>query len=89
MVRFAMQTAEVTISPSTKRCKTNQINNSTPTLATSVATSVDGEDKPLAALFDPDTLDCGVCMEALSPPIFQVLSTLSDMKCNYKKNLEI
>lgn len=29
-----------------------------------------------AATFDPDTLDCQICMEALSAPIFQVSSII-------------
>jgi hypothetical protein len=34
------------------------------------------EDHQLAATFDPDTLDCQICMEPLSSPIFQVLANV-------------
>lgn len=84
MVRFAVQTAEVAVSHATKRCRTEGTETSCSALA-----SVDSDDRPFAALFDPDTLDCGVCMEPLSPPIFQVfrrqtillVPAFSDLKC--------
>lgn len=72
MVRFAMQTlgAESPHQRPAKRSRSEPLVE----LPTSppLPLQLQEEEHLLAATFDPDTLDCQICMEALSAPIFQV-----------------
>ena len=72
MVRFAMQAlgAESPHQRLAKRSRSGPLVE----LPTSppLPLQLQEEEHQLAATFDPDTLDCQICMEALSAPIFQV-----------------
>jgi hypothetical protein len=72
MVRFAMQAlgAESPHQRPTKRSRNEPLVELPTSLP--VPLQLQEQEHQPAATFDPDTLDCQICMEALSAPIFQV-----------------
>ena len=73
MVRFAMQ-AFGNASPHQRPAKRSrsealvELPSSPP-----LPPQLQEDEHQLSATFDPDTLDCNICMESLAAPIFQVL----------------
>lgn len=73
MVRFAMQ-AFGNASPHQRLAKRSrsealvELPSSPP-----LPPQLQEDEHQLSATFDPDTLDCNICMESLAAPIFQVL----------------
>lgn len=76
MVRFAMQ-AFGNASPHQRPAKRSrgealvELPSSPP-----LPPQLQEDEHQLSATFDPDTLDCNICMESLAAPIFQVLFLL-------------
>ncbi|KAG6551431.1 hypothetical protein Mapa_007077 [Marchantia paleacea] len=69
MVKFSVQPYSAVVPPS-KRIRLEQTTE-TPSSPAMISGDHSSHDRQFTATFDPDILDCNICMEPLNPPIFQ------------------
>ncbi|KAL2634585.1 hypothetical protein R1flu_006064 [Riccia fluitans] len=70
MVRFSMQPSPAAVKPS-KRMRVEETNERPSSPVAMISGDHSSHERQFTATFDPDILDCNICMEPLSPPIFQ------------------
>lgn len=71
MVKFSVQPYSAVVPPS-KRIRLEQTTETPSSPVAMISGDHSSHDRQFTATFDPDILDCNICMEPLSPPIFQV-----------------
>ncbi|KAL3693593.1 hypothetical protein R1sor_007244 [Riccia sorocarpa] len=70
MVRFSMQPASAAVKAS-KRMRVEECNETPDSPVAMISGDESSPERQFTATFDPDILDCNICMEPLNSPIFQ------------------